>query len=80
MNAAMSTTADSRARALQSRLNFWVYYSSQILFFGAEFTKLHAEDNGSRVRPIKDVDAISPQAKQRARGERNIRHDDREAS
>jgi membrane protein len=58
----------------------WVYYSSQILFFGAEFTKLHSEDNGTRVRPMKGVDAVSPQAKQRARGERHIRHDDREAS
>src|SRR6185436_13238517 len=27
----------------------WVYYSSQILFFGAEYTKLHAEENRARV-------------------------------
>lgn len=30
----------------------WVYYSSQILFFGAEFTKLYAQDRRGTVRPI----------------------------
>jgi len=58
----------------------WVYYSSQILFFGAEFTKLHAEENRSRVKPMRGVEALSPQAKQRARGEKPARHDEREAS
>jgi membrane protein len=58
----------------------WVYYSSQILFFGAEFTKLHAEENRSRVRPVPGVEALSSQAKQRARGEKPARHDEREAS
>ena len=33
----------------------WVYYSSQIFFYGAEFTKLHAEENRSRVKPIADA-------------------------
>jgi membrane protein len=30
---------------------FWVYYSSQILFFGAEFTQVWANRYGSRIRP-----------------------------
>lgn len=34
----------------------WVYYSSLILFFGAEFTQVYANLYGSRVRP--DEDAI----------------------
>ena len=58
----------------------WVYYSSQILFFGAEFTKLHAEEYGSRIEPTSGVEAVSVQAKQRARGQRPARHDRREVS
>jgi membrane protein len=29
----------------------WVYYSSLILYFGAEFTKAYATDFGSHIRP-----------------------------
>lgn len=29
----------------------WVYYSSLILYFGAEFTKVYAQDHGGRIRP-----------------------------
>jgi membrane protein len=58
----------------------WVYYSSQIFFYGAEFTKLHAEENRSKVKPIPGVEAVSPQAKQRARGEKPKHHEEREAS
>src|SRR5690349_14676555 len=29
----------------------WVYYSSAILFFGAEFTKAYAAKQGSRIYP-----------------------------
>lgn len=32
-------------------LLFWIYYSSQILFIGAEFTQIHARHYGSRVTP-----------------------------
>lgn len=32
-------------------LLFWIYYSSQILFFGAEFTQVYAKHYGSRIRP-----------------------------
>jgi membrane protein len=31
----------------------WVYYSSQILFLGAEFTQVYANRYGSRVRPAR---------------------------
>jgi membrane protein len=58
----------------------WVYYSSQILFFGAEFTKLHAEDRRARVKPIQGAKAVSEQAKQRARGEKPAGHGKREVS
>jgi membrane protein len=32
-------------------LVIWVYYSAQILFFGAEFTKVHAQRTGVSVAP-----------------------------
>jgi membrane protein len=32
-------------------LLLWIYYSSQILFFGAEFTEVYASHYGSRIRP-----------------------------
>jgi membrane protein len=32
-------------------LLLWIYYSSQILLFGAEFTQVYADEFGSRVVP-----------------------------
>ncbi|HSI86768.1 MAG: YihY/virulence factor BrkB family protein [Candidatus Methylacidiphilales bacterium] len=37
----------------------WVYYSAQILFFGAEFTQVWANKCGSRVAPAEDAVAIN---------------------
>ena len=31
----------------------WIYYSSQILFFGAEFTKVYAEHYGNRIEAFR---------------------------
>ena len=31
----------------------WVYYSSQILLFGAEFTQVYANECGARIEPDK---------------------------
>ncbi|HYR96750.1 MAG TPA: YhjD/YihY/BrkB family envelope integrity protein, partial [Candidatus Binatus sp.] len=42
----------------------WVYYSAQILLFGAELTKVYANRLGSRVEPAPD--AIRITEKQRA--------------
>ncbi len=47
----------------------WVYYSSQILFLGAEFTKLYAEQRRFAVRPLKGAEPVTEEAKERARGE-----------
>jgi membrane protein len=41
----------------------WVYYSAQILFFGAEFTKVYAKDYGSGLRPEADAEPVSPEAR-----------------
>ncbi|NJM84815.1 MAG: ribonuclease BN, partial [Leptolyngbyaceae cyanobacterium RM2_2_21] len=35
----------------------WVYYSAQIMFFGAEFTQVYASRYGSRIVP--DEHAVS---------------------
>ena len=36
----------------------WVYYSSQILFFGAELTQVYARRHGSRIEPTKNAVAV----------------------
>lgn len=38
----------------------WVYYSAQILFFGAEFTQVYARRYGSRIRPDKHAVHVTP--------------------
>jgi len=43
----------------------WVYYSSQILFLGAEFTKLYADARRICVKPIAGVKSVTKEAKQR---------------
>jgi membrane protein len=41
----------------------WVYYSAQILFFGAEFTQVYARHHGSRIEPTKNAAPITAEAK-----------------
>jgi membrane protein len=44
-------------------LLIWVYYSAQILFFGAEFTKVYAKSYGSGLRPAPDAIPVTPEAR-----------------
>jgi membrane protein len=37
----------------------WIYYSAQILFFGAELTQVYTNKYGSRMRPDKDAEPIT---------------------
>jgi membrane protein len=37
----------------------WVYYSAQILFFGAEVTQVYARRYGSKIVPDKNAEPIS---------------------
>jgi membrane protein len=37
----------------------WVYYSSQILLLGAEFTQVYANQFGSRIRPTANATAVN---------------------
>ena len=46
-----STTSTYGAAGSVIVLLLWVYYSSQILLLGAEFTRVYAEHHGSRIKP-----------------------------
>ena len=52
----------------------WVYYSTQIVFFGAEFTKVYAKHYGSGIRPEPDAVAVT----QEARAEQGLAPADRD--
>ncbi len=41
----------------------WVYYSAQILFFGAEFTQVYARRYGSRIMPAEGAVALTEEAR-----------------
>jgi membrane protein len=41
----------------------WVYYSAQILFFGAEFTQVYANTYGSRVVPDENAVPVTEEAR-----------------
>src|SRR3954447_20777401 len=48
----MSNVASSYGAAASIiTILLWIYYSSLILLFGAEFTKVYAENHGSRCKP-----------------------------
>jgi len=40
-------------------LLIWIYYSGQILFFGAEFTQVYANQYGSKVEPKEGAERVS---------------------
>jgi len=40
----------------------WIYYSAQILLFGAEFTQVYARRYGSQIRPAEDAIALTREA------------------
>lgn len=41
----------------------WVYYSAQIVFFGAELTQVYANNYGSRIVPAENAQRISDDAR-----------------
>ena len=41
----------------------WVYYSAQILFFGAEFTQVYANQFGSRIIPSENAEPVTEEAR-----------------
>lgn len=44
-------------------LLLWIYYSAQILFFGAEFTKVYAKKYGSKIVPTEDAIPVTAEAR-----------------
>jgi membrane protein len=46
-------------------LVLWVYYSAQILFFGAELTQVYANRFGSHVEPTANAVAIEKAKEQK---------------
>lgn len=52
-------------------LLIWIYYSAQILFFGAEFTQVYANRYGSKIVPDRDMVKITEQE----RAEKGIPHE-----
>ena len=41
----------------------WVYYTAQIILFGAEFTQVWADESGSRVVPTPNAEPVTPEAR-----------------
>lgn len=41
----------------------WIYYSAQILFFGAELTQVYTNKYGSRIRPAKDAEPVTSESR-----------------
>ena len=42
----------------------WIYYSSQILFFGAEFTQVYANRYGSQIRPSSNAEPATERSRE----------------
>ena len=62
--AAGSTASAFGAAGSLAAVLVWVYYSAQIMFFGAEFTQAYAEVHGHRI--VSDAGAIPVTQEQRA--------------
>lgn len=56
-----ATTTYGAAGAFVALL-LWVYYSAQILFFGAEFTQVYARAYGSKIQPSEDAVPVTEDA------------------
>jgi len=39
----------------------WVYYSAQLLFFGAEFTQVYAKRHGAHIVPTDNAEPLAPE-------------------
>ncbi|HEX5661628.1 MAG TPA: YihY/virulence factor BrkB family protein [Polyangiales bacterium] len=53
-------------------LVIWVYYAAQILFFGAEFTQVHARRRGAELKPKKHAEAKQLERVVHEHGERKV--------
>jgi membrane protein len=60
-----STTSTFGAASSLVVVLLWVYYSAQILLFGAEFTRAYAGRRGPPVIPADNADLVTPQGRAR---------------
>jgi hypothetical protein len=44
-------------------LMLWIYYSTQILFLGAEFTQVYAKAYGSKIEPAENAVPVTEEAR-----------------
>jgi membrane protein len=59
-------------------LLIWVYYSAQIVLFGAEFTRVYANRHGSHVVPDKDALPAPSEPELRIAMDKKLKKDERE--
>jgi membrane protein len=57
------TTSTYGAAGSFVALLLWVYYSAQILFFGAEFTQVYAKAYGSQIEPAENAIPVTEEAR-----------------
>ncbi len=60
-----STTSAFGAAASLVVILIWVYYSSQILLLGAEFTRVYARRRGATLAPAENAVAVTPEERAR---------------
>ncbi|MEW6157478.1 MAG: YihY/virulence factor BrkB family protein [Verrucomicrobiota bacterium] len=58
-----STTSTFGAAGSLVLLLLWVYYSSIILFFGAEFTQVYAKETGTRIVPKENAEPVTAEGR-----------------
>jgi hypothetical protein len=58
-----STDSTTSAAGALPMLLLWVYYTAQILFFGAEFTQVYANKYGSHIQPSPHAVAVTEEAR-----------------
>ncbi len=58
-----SSTQVYGAAGSLAALLLWIYYSAQILFFGAEFTQVYAHKYGSEIVPSDNAEPITAEAR-----------------
>jgi membrane protein len=57
------TTSTYGAAGSFVALLLWVYYSAQILFFGAEFTQVYAKTYGSQIQPAENAVPVTEEVR-----------------
>ncbi len=76
LSKASPTSAYGAAGSMVAVL-LWVYYSSQILYFGAEFTQVYANQFGTRIVPSDNAQPLTEQKREQQGIPHRCRDEDR---